>query len=72
MRLLHRADPLAPYVFHDSYEVYGRIGRKTCWKRQTIERVDLADYMPEFLGEGDTDLSARVIADYRRPFLICF
>jgi len=52
--------------FNDSYEVYG-----ADWSENLLEAFkrlrgyDLADYMPEFLGEGDTDLSARVIADYR-------
>lgn len=52
--------------FNDSYEVYG-----ADWSENLLEAFkrlrsyDLADHLPEFLGEGDPDLSARVICDYR-------
>lgn len=52
--------------FNDSYEVYG-----ADWSENLLDAFkryrgyDLADYIPEFLGEGDPDTSARVICDYR-------
>lgn len=52
--------------FNDSYEVYG-----ADWTADLLIQFEkrkgykLQDYFPEFLAKGDTDLSARVIADYR-------
>ncbi|MDR1414639.1 MAG: hypothetical protein LBI96_02415 [Odoribacteraceae bacterium] len=59
----------APYphaFFNDSYEVYG-----SDWTPDMLEQFrdrrgyKLEEYLPEFLGEGDKELRARVIADYR-------
>lgn len=52
--------------FNDSYEVYG-----ADWSEQLPEEFlqrrayDLRMYLPELLGEGDPDLLARVVCDYR-------
>ncbi len=52
--------------FNDSYEVYG-----ADWSEQLLEEFrqrrayDLRLYLPEFLGEGDPDVVARVVCDYR-------
>ena len=52
--------------FNDSYEVYG-----ADWSENLLEEFrqrcgyDLADYLPEFLGEGDAGTVARVVCDYR-------
>lgn len=52
--------------FNDSYEVYGADWSENllaAFKR--LRGYDLADYLPEFLGEGDAETSARIICDYR-------
>lgn len=52
--------------FNDSYEVYG-----ADWTTDLLEQFEnrrgykLQDYFPELLAEGETDISARVICDYR-------
>ena len=52
--------------FNDSYEVYG--GDWTADLLDQFERrrgYKLQDYFPELLADGATDISARVICDYR-------
>jgi hypothetical protein len=52
--------------FNDSYEVYG-----ADWSEQLLEEFmkrrsyDLRLYLPELLGEGDPEVIARVVCDYR-------
>ena len=52
--------------FNDSYEVYG-----ADWSEQLLEEFmkrrsyDLRLYLPELLGEGDSEVIARVVCDYR-------
>lgn len=52
--------------FNDSYEVYG-----ADWSEQLLEEFlqrrayDLRLYLPELLGEGDPEVVARVVCDYR-------
>ncbi len=54
-------------IFNDSYEVYG-----ADWSENLLEEFkerrgyDLADYLPEFMGDGDKETAQRVICDYRR------
>jgi hypothetical protein len=52
--------------FNDSYEVYEADWSENLLTafRQT-KGYDLIDYLPEFLGTGDSDIVARVVYDYR-------
>lgn len=58
--------PFPHSFFNDSYEVYG-----ADWTTDLLEQFKqrrgykLEDYFPEFLADGKTDESARVISDYR-------
>ncbi|MDR1672253.1 MAG: glycosyl hydrolase family 2 [Bacteroidales bacterium] len=60
----------APYphsFFNDSYEVHG-----ADWSKNLLETFEkrrgyrLQDYLPELNGEGDAEISARVVCDYRQ------
>lgn len=52
--------------FNDSYEVY-----KADWSDDFLEEFkarrgyDLADYIPEFVGDVDSETCARIVCDYR-------
>jgi hypothetical protein len=58
--------PFPHSFFNDSYEVYG-----ANWTPALLDEFEqrrgyrLQDYFPELLADGATDISARVIADYR-------
>ena len=58
--------PFPNSFFNDSYEVYG-----ADWTPDLLEQFEkrrgykLQDYFPELLADGATDISARVICDYR-------
>lgn len=58
--------PYPDTFFNDSFEVYG-----SNWDEKLPEHFrdewgyDLLDYLPELAGEGDPELSARVVSDYR-------
>lgn len=58
--------PFPNTFFNDSYEVYG-----ADWTPDLLEqfkkrrKYKLQDYFPELLAKGKTEISARVIADYR-------
>ena len=58
--------PFPHSFFNDSYEVYG-----ADWTPALLEEFEqrrgyrLQDYFPELLADGATDVSARVVADYR-------
>ncbi|MDR2805133.1 MAG: glycosyl hydrolase family 2 [Dysgonamonadaceae bacterium] len=58
--------PFPHSFFNDSYEVYG-----ANWTPTLLEEFEqrrgyrLQDYFPELLADGATDISARVVADYR-------
>lgn len=58
--------PFPHTFFNDSYEVYG-----ADWTTDMLEQFEqrrgykLENYFPEFLADGDTEESARVISDYR-------
>lgn len=58
--------PFPHSFFNDSYEVYG-----ADWTADLLEQFEqrrgykLEDYFPEFLADGKTEKSARVISDYR-------
>ncbi len=53
-------------IYHDSYEYYG-----ASWSKKLFERFEakrgyrLQEFLPELVDKGRTDLSKRVIADYR-------
>lgn len=52
--------------FNDSYEVYGADWTSDLLKQFEKRRgYKLQDYFPELLADGVTDISARVISDYR-------
>jgi len=52
--------------FNDSYEVYGADWTPTLLDEFEKRRgYKLENYFPEFLANGDNDLSVRVISDYR-------
>ena len=52
--------------FNDSYEVYGADWSENLLQEFKVRRgYYLADYLPEFSGEGDSDVCARVVCDYR-------
>lgn len=59
----------APYpttFFNDSYEVYGANWTEGFFDEFKLRRgYDLQDYIPELNREGDADICARVVADYR-------
>lgn len=66
-RAFEQSDAAWPNAFfNDSYEVYG-----ADWSEQLLEEFmkrrsyDLRLYLPELLGEGDPELIARVVCDYR-------
>ena len=58
--------PWPDTFFNDSFEVYG-----SDWSMDMLDRFRqmhgyaLEGMLPEFLGEGDTDVCARVVTDYR-------
>lgn len=58
--------PFPNTFFNDSYEVYG-----ADWTPELLDEFEkrrgyeLQDYFPELLANGATDISARVITDYR-------
>lgn len=58
--------PFPHTFFNDSYEVYG-----ADWTPELLDEFEkrrgyeLQDYFPELLANGATDISARVITDYR-------
>lgn len=58
--------PFPQSFFNDSYEVYG-----ADWTPGLLEEFQqrkgykLEDYFPEFLSDGKTPISAKIIADYR-------
>ncbi len=52
--------------FNDSYEVYGADWSENFLTEfKTRRGYDLADYLPEFLGEGDPMVISRLVCDYR-------
>ena len=52
--------------YHDSYEYYGAEWTRNFLKEFMKRRgYDLLEKMPEFLGKGDKDITARIKADYR-------
>jgi len=52
--------------FNDSYEVFRGDWSENLLQEFKLRRgYDLADYLPEFLGEGDPVVCARVVCDYR-------
>jgi hypothetical protein len=58
--------PFPHSFFNDSYEVYGADWTPTLLDEFERRRgYRLQDYFPELLADGSTDISARVIADYR-------
>jgi hypothetical protein len=58
--------PFPHSFFNDSYEVYGADWTPTLLDEFEQRRgYRLQDYFPELLADGATDISARVIADYR-------
>ncbi|MDD4640951.1 MAG: glycosyl hydrolase [Bacteroidales bacterium] len=66
-RAFEQSDASWPNAFfNDSYEVYG-----ADWSEQLLEEFrqrrayDLRLYLPELLGEGDPEIIARVVCDYR-------
>jgi len=58
--------PYPDTFFNDSFEVYG-----SNWDEKLPDHFreewgyDLLDYLPELAGEGDPELSARIVSDYR-------
>jgi len=54
-------------IYHDSYEYYG-----AKWSPELFDKFEanrgykLQEFLPELQGKGTTDLSRRVIADYRQ------
>lgn len=53
--------------FNDSYEVYGANWTPTLLEEFLTRRgYKLEDYFPELLAEGETELSTRVMTDYRK------
>lgn len=58
--------PFPNTFFNDSYEVYGADWTPTLLDEFELRRnYKLQDYLPDLLANGETDQSARVIADYR-------
>lgn len=58
--------PFPHSFFNDSYEVYGADWTPDLlWQFEQRRGYKLQDYFPELLDGGKTDLSARVICDYR-------
>jgi hypothetical protein len=58
--------PFPNSFFNDSYEVYGADWTPTLLDEFEQRRgYRLQDYFPELLADGATDISARVITDYR-------
>ena len=52
--------------FNDSYEVYGADWSENFLTEfKTRRGYDLSDYLPEFLGIGDSIVISRVVCDYR-------
>lgn len=52
--------------FNDSYEVYGADWSENFLTEfKTRRGYDLADYLPEFLGQGDPMVISRLVCDYR-------
>lgn len=52
--------------FNDSYEVYGADWTRTFLSEFEARRgYKLQDYFPEFLENGSTETSARIVSDYR-------
>jgi len=61
--------------FNDSYEVYGADWSENFLNEfKTRRGYDLSDYLPEFLGIGDSIVISRVVCDYRETIsdmLLC-